>query len=204
MTNKGLLLTLSLTGSLLLTGCATEPVSVTAEQLADQFDNDADGVINERDKCPDTLPGATINNDGCPALISSEKKNDLIVLFEHDSSVIDAVQKVEINRAVQKLIQNPQLMIVLEGHASASGASDYNQRLSKARARAVRSAFISKGIASNRIDIKPLGESKLLLKDETLQAESLNRRVTAQFKLMDESTDLKWHIYSMEPHRSGV
>ncbi|MGF1685384.1 OmpA family protein [Photobacterium japonica] len=203
MTNKGLVLSL-LTGSLLLTGCASEPVGTSAEQVADQLDNDFDGVINERDKCPDTLLGATINNEGCPALVSNAKKNDLIVLFEHDSSLIDAVQKVEINRAVQKMLQNPQLMIVLEGHASASGASDYNERLSKSRASAVRKSLIAQGVESNRINIKPLGESKLLLKDETLQAESLNRRVTAQFKLMDEATDLKWHIYSMEPPRSGV
>lgn len=181
-----------------MSGCASDPLNTNVEQKADQLDADLDGVINERDLCADTLLGATINNDGCPTAITTAKHNDLVVLFAHDSSNIDTIQLAQINRAVKLLKQAPNLAIVLEGHTSAAGGSDYNQQLSKLRAEAVREAFVSRGLSPKRISILPLGESSLLLKSESPQADSLNRRVTAQFKLVNETTDLKWHIYSMD------
>lgn len=185
--------------TLVLSGCAsTEQLNFSTAEPVDQVDTDKDGVINVRDNCADTPLGATIDNDGCPNKVTTSKRNDLVVLFGHDSAAIDSIQLIEIKKAVRLLKQEHNLKIVLEGHTSASGSTGYNQKLSEQRAEAVRKAFISRGLAASRIAILPRGESSLLLKAETPQADSLNRRVTAQFKLVNETTDYKWHIYTME------
>jgi hypothetical protein len=64
----GLLL---LTG--LATGCATTPpwAPVTAEEIPAQVcggggDTDGDGVTDCYDRCPDTMHGQPVDEDGCP------------------------------------------------------------------------------------------------------------------------------------------
>jgi len=49
--------------------------------------------------------------------------------------------------------------IVLAGHADSAGASEYNRRLSEARALAVRAALIREGVAESMIQTVGEGES---------------------------------------------
>lgn len=189
---------LPIVGALALSGCSTSPVGMIANQDSDQFDNDRDGVINERDLCADTVMGAVVNNDGCPFDITSIADGELIVLFDHDSANIHSNQLAEVKRIVGVLNKNPGLSLVLEGHASASGSAEYNLQLSKKRAEAVKQLFVSRGLSAERLEILPVGEQKLLLNNNTVQADTLNRRVTTQFKSSDTYTDYKWHIYTME------
>lgn len=65
----------------------------------------------------------------------------------------------------------------VEGHADPRGNDDANQRLSTARAEAVREYLVGKhGLAADRLEAVGRGSSQLLNKDDPAAAE--NRRVT--------------------------
>ena len=61
-------LSLLLCGAILLSGCAGNnivKVEPSVKQLHDLNDLDRDGVIEAREKCANTVLGATIDNYGC-------------------------------------------------------------------------------------------------------------------------------------------
>jgi OmpA-OmpF porin, OOP family len=62
---------------------------------------------------------------------------------------------------VKWLSDNPDISIVIEGHADPSGQTQANQELSEARATQVRDYLVEKGIDSSRLKAFGFGSSKL-------------------------------------------
>ncbi len=72
----------------------------------------------------------------------------------------------------------PEVAIILAGHADSTGSETYNYRLSLRRANAVRKYLLKRhGIAPQRIIVKAYGESKPVASNDTKEGRSLNRRV---------------------------
>jgi len=73
---------------------------------------------------------------------------------------------------------NPHVkQIAVEGHASPEGGDEYNLKLSQARAEAVRSYLVQKGVAAERLTAKGYGSSRPIAKNDTEQGREKNRRV---------------------------
>lgn len=106
----------------ILTGCSTEAEAPPiAEQSRDLMDDDGDGVINARDKCPGTPHAAIVDNDGCPTFVERSESNDLHILFANDSTVIPDNFLSQIKRMADFLATYPEARIELKATPVQSG-----------------------------------------------------------------------------------
>lgn len=98
------------------------------------------------------------------------------IFFESGSSDLLETSSFEINKLVKLLTDTPEYQIRIMGHTDNVGSETDNQQLSLARAQAVKSALVSKGISSDRIVAKGMGESIPLTSNDTEEGRQQNRR----------------------------
>ncbi len=83
------------------------------------------------------------------------------VHFKFDNAELTKEGKTILDKNVQALMDEPNIEVVINGHASAQGPKDYNQELSVRRAESVRNYLISVGnIQSNRLSAIGHGSTK--------------------------------------------
>ena len=154
-----------------------EPIVVT------DGDDDQDGVPNSVDKCPGTPLNVVVDADGCPREIPTDEalRMELRVFFDNDKTVIKDQYKPEIQKVAEKMNEYPNSTASIEGHASKTGPSArYNQRLSEARANAVKSMLVNQfGIAPQRISTVGYGYDRPIADNNTPEGRAMNRRVYA-------------------------
>jgi outer membrane protein OmpA-like peptidoglycan-associated protein len=131
------------------------------------LDSDGDGVPDSRDKCPNTPKGVRVNADGCWELKG--------VFFDVDKAVIKDPRVLDEAVAIMKA--NPKITGEVHGHTDSTGSEAHNQRLSEARANAVRDYFIKQGIAPERVRAKGFGETMPVASNDTAEGRAMNRRV---------------------------
>jgi len=158
-------------------------------------DNDEDTILDVDDQCPlvpEVLNGVD-DEDGCPdeAKVQLDLKKKEIYIFE---KVHFALNKATIKResydildAVYTVLEKYPFITLVEvqGHTDIRGSDAHNLDLSQRRADAVKAYLVKKGIASERLQAKGFGESKLLDTAETEEAHAKNRRV--QFIVLEKS-----------------
>lgn len=98
------------------------------------------------------------------------------ILFENNQSVIDPGSLRDIV-ALARSLKPVSRFIYIEGHTDSVGSSEYNLHLSKARAEAVRAAFVQEGVQSERIQVLPHGKTSPIGRNDTVEGRSRNRRV---------------------------
>lgn len=108
------------------------------------------------------------------------------VHFDYDSSQIGDLARQDIEYNAQKLIQNPDLKIQLEGHCDERGTAEYNLSLGAERARAVKDALLASGVPTSRMDTISYGEEVPLAPGSDESAWAQNRRV--HFSPFSENT----------------
>ena len=161
-----------------------EPVvDNTPVVVVDDLDSDGDGVPDSIDACPDTPMNVVVDERGCPVPvdITDELKMELRVFFDNDKSTIKNQYKPEIAKVAEKMREYPNSTARVEGHASKTGPSArYNQRLSEARAVAVKSMLTNEfGIAPNRLTTVGYGYNNPIAPNDTEEGRAMNRRVYA-------------------------
>lgn len=171
----------------------------TISQVADQFDQDSDGVINERDLCPDTPHFAEIDNDGCGSLVETEDSYVIRILFNNDSDTINSIYDQQIKGMVNFLKQYSNTEIEIQGYASNVGNHQYNMTLSTRRAKQVRNKIISFGIKESRIRIVGFGDTQLSSKGIDEISHALNRKVTATVVGYKGEVKEEWSIFTTLP-----
>ncbi|MDP4209800.1 MAG: OmpA family protein [Bacteroidota bacterium] len=98
------------------------------------------------------------------------------VFFDTDSYQLKPESKIELNRLVALLKDNPTMKIELSGHTDNTGKPDHNLRLSDNRARAVVDYLVQNGIEMVRLTAKGYGETKPLLPNISEENRTRNRR----------------------------
>ncbi len=161
-----------------------EPVvDNTPVVVVDDLDSDGDGVPDSIDACPDTPMNVVVDERGCPVPvdITDELKMELRVFFDNDKSTIKNQYKPEIAKVAEKMREYPNSTARIEGHASKTGPSArYNQRLSEARAVAVKSMLTNEfGIEPNRLTTVGYGYNNPIAPNDTEEGRAMNRRVYA-------------------------
>jgi peptidoglycan-associated lipoprotein len=98
------------------------------------------------------------------------------VLFPVDQSTLTPEALTILAGQASWLNQNPEIQILIEGHADEQGTREYNIALGGRRAEAVRGYLISQGVLDARIRIRSYGKERPLAicSDETCW--SKNRR----------------------------
>ena len=137
-------------------------------------DLDGDGVLNERDKCPNTRPGAVVDLDGCEveAVISLEG-----VHFEFDQATLTPEAMAILDKAASLLATQEKVVVEVAGHTDSVGSEEYNQKLSERRAIAVKDYLESKGIKATRMTAMGYGEAQPVASNDTDAGRAQNRRV---------------------------
>ena len=82
------------------------------------------------------------------------------ILFDFDKHNIKPQAAFELDKLVQLMKKNPEMVIKVEGHTDNRGTDAYNKNLSDRRAKSTVQYVISKGIAKDRISGEGFGESK--------------------------------------------
>ena len=107
-------------------------------------------------------------------------KLDLQIQFGSNSADLDDAARRNIDEFARAL-HDPKLSDMrfrVAGHTDARGSEKHNMGLSGRPAETVRSYLIEKGgVDASRLEVEALGESKLLMQDESEYARQLNRRV---------------------------
>lgn len=148
-------------------------------------DDDNDGVRNSIDQCPNTPAKAVVDANGCPRDVGIEDqlRMELRVFFDNDKSVIKDQYRQEIQKVAEKMNEYPNATASIEGHASrinSRSSAKYNQRLSEARANAVKSMLVNQfGIAPTRVSTVGYGFDRPIADNNTAEGRAMNRRVYA-------------------------
>ena len=98
------------------------------------------------------------------------------VNFEFDSAELTVSARSTLNRQSAFLSVNPDLMIVIEGHADERGTREYNLALGERRATAVRDYLVAKGINSARVRTVSYGKERPAVSGSDEAAWAKNRR----------------------------
>lgn len=99
------------------------------------------------------------------------------ILFEFNKTELLPESYTEINKLLRLMVNNPRIIIKLEGHTDNTGSYDFNIRLSNARAESVVRYLIEKGIDPHRIEYAGYGFTQPLASNETDEGRKTNRRV---------------------------
>ena len=98
------------------------------------------------------------------------------VFFEYNKHDLKYESRVELNKVVKLMNDNPTLVVELSGHTDNTGTAEYNQTLSENRAISVRNYLIEKGIDENRMTFKGYGLTMPVATNETEEGRAANRR----------------------------
>ncbi|MCB9736723.1 MAG: OmpA family protein [Deltaproteobacteria bacterium] len=148
-------------------------------------DNDRDGIPDEKDKCPDQAEDfdGCQDEDGCPEAgrVCVTKEKIVItekVFFATGKATIQARSFSLLDEVAKVLNDNKQIKLVeVQGHTDNRGNDDFNLKLSDARARAVYTYLIGKGVDPSRLTAQGYGETRPIGDNNTSIGREANRRV---------------------------
>ncbi len=101
------------------------------------------------------------------------------VYFAFDSHALDAEAMQTLDRQAEWLARNPQLRVLVAGHADERGTREYNLALGSRRAQAAREHLSRRGVAPERIDTVSYGKERPLDPASNEEAWSRNRNAHA-------------------------
>lgn len=107
--------------------------------------------------------------------IEEIEKNFNAAEFEKGKAILPENAKFVLHDLAKVMTKNPEIKLRLEGHTSAEGDADFNQKLSEQRAQAAVDFLINnEGIDASRLDAKGFGSSRLKNTENPMAPE--NRR----------------------------
>lgn len=137
-----------------------------------QYANFSEGYVDNQQE--EILPW---KNPSLPSGFSDVTSSEVpyTVYFEFDKSCISEEGLQTLNYLVNKLKNQPDYKITVNGYTDSAGSSAYNLKLSKNRAMAIKEALVKIGIAADKIEIFAFGESDLRVPTKDNVKEQKNR-----------------------------
>ncbi|RME24181.1 MAG: OmpA family protein [Deltaproteobacteria bacterium] len=159
-------------------------------------DNDGDGVGDALDRCP--LQAEVVNGyrdeDGCPdtpptRVVVKQKQIEILekIHFELNRATILPDSFPVLDEVAMVILDNPDILVRIEGHTDNVGDEETNLRLSQERARAVLEYLVSKGVPRDRLIAVGFGESQPIDTNRTEEGRAHNRRV--EFHILQPQGD---------------
>jgi len=187
---------------LLLASCARSPLVVMegeVVQVNNLHDYDSDGVIKARDKCKETVLGASIDNYGCGTRTVFTQPMNINVKFAHNSYEIQEAAYPKIRELADFLEKHPQLFVVIEGHTSKVGSEELNQTLSDNRAKAVARVLVNDfNIDGERVSSVGFGFNRPEQTGSSEAVHATNRRIMAELAYTSHEDAMRWTIYTVD------
>ena len=149
--------------------CPNTLQGIKVDENGCPMDTDKDGVPDSMDRCPRTPKGATVNEFGCWVCRN--------IQFDFDKWDVKPEYYSDLDEQVNFLKQDIDLPVEIQGHTDNVGTKEYNLELSEKRANAVMNYLISKGVPKERLTAKGYGLSRPLASNDTKEGRTKNRRV---------------------------
>lgn len=160
--------------------CPNTPAGVSVDANGCPVDSDKDGVPDYLDQCPDTAANVVVDEKGCAKTLTEKISKDINILFDTSKSVVKDEFKGDIEEVAKLAQQYPTAFIEIQGHTDSSGNANLNNRLSQARADAVKNVLINEyGIDAGRLTATGYGSSEPVADNATAEGRAKNRRVVA-------------------------
>lgn len=160
-----------------IVGEPEEEEEVMPAPIVQVLDGDGDGVSDDEDRCPDSLPLAKVDADGCAQVGELMAVLQEPIYFGFDSAGLGLESTALLDRIAEVLRNNPNISIDVVGHADSIGTEEYNLRLGQRRAREAQSYLVNKGVAVSRLRLVSKGESQPIANNINESGRALNRRV---------------------------
>ncbi len=162
--------------------CPAE-AGVEASRGCPDRDEDGDGVVDRFDACRTVKGPAT--NQGCPAterqLVVITRERLVIrdkVYFASGKAVVLPRSAALLAQIARVLKEHPEIeRVSVDGHTDDRGDRQMNQKLSEARAAAVRETLVAAGVAKERISSRGFGPDQPVQPNATPAGREANRRV---------------------------
>jgi outer membrane protein OmpA-like peptidoglycan-associated protein len=106
------------------------------------------------------------------------------VFYAYNSSELEEQSRIELNKVVQLMKENPSLKIEISGHTDNTGTPEYNLGLSDRRAASVTNYLSAHGVSSERMTARGYGLTRPLTTNETEEGRATNRRT--ELKILSE------------------
>ena len=98
------------------------------------------------------------------------------VFYAYNSWELMDQSRIELDRVVRLMNENPSLTVEIGGHTDNTGTYEYNLGLSDKRAASVTDYLASRGISPSRMKAKGYGLTQPLATNETEEGRAVNRR----------------------------
>jgi OOP family OmpA-OmpF porin len=188
--------------ALSISACSMQVKDMTPETTVQKFDladSEADGVINARDECSDSLLGALVGNLGCGFDRIEKESHTLRVNFTNGSYAVGNDFLPEIKQLSDFMNDFPGANLTIEGHTSKQGAKWFNNILSQDRAQSIKNILVNTyDIKQSRITAIGYSSNNLIVEGDDEESHARNRRITAVLSNDKSATHMKWTIYSVD------
>ena len=157
--------------------CPDTPKGATVDAKGCRLDSDGDGVYDDDDACPGTAQGVRVDPKGCEIIVLNG------VNFDTNKATLTATAKriLDANLAKIKRNANRVKMVHVVGHTDSRGTAAHNDALSKARAKAVADYLAANGVTASKLMSAGKGESMPVADNTTADGRARNRRVEITF-----------------------
>ena len=161
----------------------------TTNTVYDQAGSDGagKGMDSERvDTDPDSYYSGEVATDDLDT-VDHSSQSDLPnlnwepIYFQFDEASLTETAKQKLADYANRLINNPSLQVLLEGHCDEQGTEDYNLALGERRAQNVKRYLVERGVRESMMETVSYGELSPLDLRHDESAWSRNRRVAFTF-----------------------
>jgi OOP family OmpA-OmpF porin len=183
--------------------CTNTPKGCAVDKYGCQYDLDDDGVCDGLDRCANTPKGEEADANGCsasqrhgaaaappPPPPTSEVERKLVesgrirlenIYFENEKAKMLPESEAALDEVGPTLEKYPDLKIEVQGHTDTRGEASYNQKLSQARAEAVRAYLLAHfRLNPDNYVAKGYGETQPETRERNNEEFLRNRRVELQ------------------------
>lgn len=156
-----------------MAGCAAGPTQEDETAAADAAAADQQAAGEGEQTYGAELGGAFA---GSPIDDPASPLSKRVFYFEFDSNELSSEDREIIKAHAQYLAENPNISIVLEGHADERGSREYNMALGERRAKAVLQLLVLQGASNDQVQTISFGEERPVALGHDEAAWRLNRR----------------------------
>jgi outer membrane protein OmpA-like peptidoglycan-associated protein len=182
----------TLVGGEVLSAIATDPRYGTSEPALNTHIRSLSEATATAVSRPDEMPQCTTppappspptppeSSEPIPAVIQLQVPRNVHFALDEDFISDESADVLDTIAAV--LEQYPSIIVDLHGHTDSRASVAYNEDLARRRAESARRYLLDKGIGSERMTLRSLGETVLLVEETDPTNFARNRRVEFVFK----------------------